>query len=194
VRVVNDACCRCPVGRRLVTHGSYELCENINVLCASGVYVWWVQVVIDACCRCPVGRRHVTHGFYELCENACGVYVWWVRVVIDACCRCPVGRRLVTHGSYDLCENINECAEYSNLCHRGNCYDTDDGFYCDCNHGYGGVDCSEKLEDVSVFISTSAIIVLVTCAVCAVSEYRPISVYQHQRYHCARHLRSVRYQ
>lgn len=84
--------------------------------------------------------------------------------------RCPRGRRLVTQGSYDLCENINECLEYSSTCIHGNCHDTEDGYYCHCFHGYTGPDCSIRTEMAAAFISTSAMLTIIGCAVSVLSK------------------------
>jgi hypothetical protein len=85
------------------------------------------------------------------------------------CPRCPPGRRLVSHGSYGICENINECSLHPRICHHGNCFDTEDGFYCDCRPGWAEPDCSlwgggASVEGgASVGLGAGAVLAAVAC-------------------------------
>ena len=64
--------------------------------------------------------------------------------------RCPAGRRLISRGASiddEVCENVNECNEAFMPCGRhGNCRDLQDGYACDCHHGYTGSDCTLAVQ------------------------------------------------
>ena len=68
-----------------------------------------------------------------------------------------------------ICEPINECLEQPDICHDGRCLDTEDGYSCDCYHGYGGPTCAERREQPTAFVSTSALLIILLCIVLLLS-------------------------
>ena len=87
-------------------------------------------------------------------------------------CRCPLGKRLASFSppDADLCVPINECAENPSLCHHGDCHDTETGFYCSCQRGYGGPACQERRGVATLFITMSAVLALAVCAIAVLCE------------------------